>query len=241
MKPTIIFDYDGTLHETMRIYAPAVFDTVRWLKEDCRISVEEPSKARIQSWLGMNTSDMWNSFLPELAPELKKTAAARIGGGMLLRLQEGYAAWYDGAKEALDALVASDMEMAILSNCGNSYARAQWDAFGMERWFTAFFPCEAWNHAPKDEILPDIARDYEAAFARTPVRRGAPPEKESPIEERSFLVVGDRDSDLAAARSIGAPFIGCAYGYGSKEELTGADLQIRSIRDLPDAVREIFS
>lgn len=32
------------------------------------------------------------------------------------------------------------------------------------------------------------------------------------------MVIGDRGSDFAAAQSVGAPFIRCAYGYGSKEE-----------------------
>ena len=44
------------------------------------------------------------------------------------------------------------------------------------------------------------------------------------IRERSsaqaprFVVIGDRGSDFAAAKSVGAPCIWCAYGYGSREE-----------------------
>ena len=37
-------------------------------------------------------------------------------------------------------------------------------------------------------------------------------------QKAGFVVIGDRGSDYAAAKSVGAPFIWCAYGYGSREE-----------------------
>lgn len=240
MKPVLIFDYDGTLHETMRIYAPAVYDTVRWLNTSCGVSVSVPDDARIQSWLGMNTADMWNSFMPDLDADLKKRAALRIGDGMLANLKAGRGGWYDGTEEMLDALAGAGFTMAVLSNCGISYAREHWNAFGMERWFTAFFPCECWDNAPKDGIMRDIARDFDAAVQKTPVRKmsgdGARVAVRKAPETPRFLVIGDRDSDFAAARRIGAPFIGCGYGYGLPEELAGAD----AVADEPSDIKKLL-
>lgn len=231
MKPVLIFDYDGTLHETMKIYAPAVTDTVRWLNTSCGVSVREPAAARIQSWLGMNTADMWNDFMPELDPELKKRAALRIGEGMRANLLAGRGGWYEGTEEMLDRLADEGFTMAVLSNCGISYARTHWEQFGMDRWFTAFFPCECWDNAPKDEIMADIARDFAAAVIKTPVRRRSEPAEDPRGKQGTgqngsserFLVIGDRYSDLAGARAAQAPFIGCRYGYGTPDELAEAD------------------
>ena len=63
-RPALIFDYDGTIHDTMRIYRPAVRRAFQWLREQGH-TVPETSDRQIASWLGMNTRDMWNSFLPE--------------------------------------------------------------------------------------------------------------------------------------------------------------------------------
>jgi phosphoglycolate phosphatase len=44
------------------------------------------------------------------------------------------------------------------------------------------------------------------------------------------VFVGDRRSDAEAASECGIPFIGCLYGYGSKQELEGA----RALVDAPE-------
>ncbi len=227
MKPILIFDYDGTLHETMKIYAPAVYDTVRWLNTSCGVSAAVPEEARIKSWLGMNTADMWNDFMPELAPEQRARAAHRIGDSMRENLLAGRGGWYDGVGEMLDRLKAAGFRMAVLSNCGISYARTHWDFFGMDRWFTAFFPCECWDGAPKQEIMADIARGFSEALERTPVRRKTDRREQADEGDGScgFVVIGDRYSDFEGARAAKAPFIGCRYGYGTPEELAEADAQ----------------
>ena len=64
-RPSLIFDYDGTIHDTLRIYEPAVEQAFQWLRRQ-GYAVPEASGKKIASWLGMNTRDMWNSFLPDL-------------------------------------------------------------------------------------------------------------------------------------------------------------------------------
>ena len=53
-RPALIFDYDGTIHDTMRIYRPAVRRAFQWLREQGH-TVPETSDRQIASWLGMNT------------------------------------------------------------------------------------------------------------------------------------------------------------------------------------------
>ncbi len=50
------------------------------------------------------------------------------------------------------------------------------------------------------------------------------------------VMVGDRASDLEAARSAGIPFVGCLYGYGSLEEIRGADRLVETVEDLAQAL-----
>jgi phosphoglycolate phosphatase len=180
----------------------------------------------------MNTADMWNDFMPELDVETKKEAAYRVGQGMQEEVLKGRARWFEGVEDTLNALRDAGFELAVLSNCGHRYAHNQWEAFKMDRWFTAFFACETWHKAPKHEIIKDIAADPDGALAKSPVKSA---EHFASVDDPALYaaagqagangrgciaaVVGDRGSDLAAGKAIGAPFIGCLYGYGTPEEL----------------------
>ncbi|MBR2511707.1 MAG: HAD family hydrolase [Firmicutes bacterium] len=232
MRPVLIFDYDGTINETMKIYMPGVRKAVGWLIEDCGIKVERPADEKIASWLGMNMDDMWADFLPGLDNELKMKAAHMVGKVMLEKTIAHEAAWYDGMEETLDGLKARGYDMAVLSNCGILYAQTQWEVFGMDRWFDAFFQCESFDNAPKEEIMKAIALDYEKAAEHTPVKSSGGPAG----HDRDFILIGDRDSDLYAAKGAAAPFIGCAYGYAAPGELDEADVSAGTPADILKAV-----
>ena len=83
MKPVLVFDYDGTLHETMRVYKPGIEGVVKWLRRVHGVDAYMPSDQRIRRWLGMNTADMWKDFMPRLSPSFKQQAGRLVGEIML--------------------------------------------------------------------------------------------------------------------------------------------------------------
>ena len=188
VKPVLVFDYDGTLHETMRVYKPGIEAAVRWLRSEHGIEVSMPSDQRIKKWLGMNTAEMWEDFMPGLSPSLKAEAGKLVGRIM---------------QEKLDLLRQKGYTMVVLSNCEREYADLNREVFGMDRWFDAFYDCASYGYIAKEEIMKLVAADYG---------------EKSGAQALGFVVIGDRGSDYAAAKSAGAPFIWCAYGYGSREE-----------------------
>ena len=54
-----------------------------------------------------------------------------------------------------------------------------------------------------------------------------------------YIVIGDRDKDRMLAEAHGLPFIGCLYGYGSREELEGADALVNDPLEIVQAVEVI--
>jgi phosphoglycolate phosphatase-like HAD superfamily hydrolase len=46
-------------------------------------------------------------------------------------------------------------------------------------------------------------------------------------------MVGDRSSDLEAARTCGTEFVGCSFGHGKEEEFDG-EQTITHLNQLPD-------
>jgi phosphoglycolate phosphatase len=237
-KPILILDYDGTIHETMHIYRPGIQEAVRWLREEKAQEIVLPSDERIQSWLGMNTKEMWQDFMPQLAENLKQEAGRKVGEVMSRMLQAGFARWYLQAAETLEHLKQQGYTMAVLSNCGEEYGRLHWKQFKMDRWMTAFFTSGTYNGISKAEILSIISNDFEKAFCTAPVGKDQLSKQDlENIKGNQYIMIGDRYSDLEAAKAIAAPMIGCLYGYGSREELQESTVLIRSITELGMAVQ----
>ena len=217
MKPLLIFDYDGTIHNTMGIYEPAFRKAHEWLIGEGLRQPEEVTYERISAWLGINSVDMWNDFAPELPSEIQMKASGMVGDEMARRVNEGMASWYDGAADALTKLKELGYTMVILSNCKTQYRNAHWNHFGMDEWFSEFYDCESYGFIPKTEIVLDIMKKYPG----------------------EYVVIGDRASDMEGARACAGRFVGCMYGFGLDGELSAADAFAEDVRELPDVIERL--
>lgn len=206
----LLFDYDGTLHETMKIYGPAFRLACAELAERGLIEAQEYSDAEISCWLGFSTPEMWRRFQPDLPQAEKEQSSCMVGGEMLRLVRAGQAALYPQAEETLAALRARGHTLLLLSNCRRAYLEAHVQAFGLDRFFSACYCCEEFGNIPKYDIFPLI--------------RGRWP--------GDYVVIGDRVFDLEIAQKHALPSVGCLYGYGNAEELSAATYQIASLPEL---------
>ena len=213
----IIFDYDGTVHESMLTYAPAFRDTMKWLSDNGFIADKEYSDSEISHWLGFNSTDMWGQFHPELSLEIREKARAMLGENMAARVENGEGGLYAGIEDALLSLKASGHTLIFLSNCRIHYMERHRRVFRLDRFFDSFFCCEEYGFIPKYEIF----RRFSDRF------------------EGDFIVVGDRFHDIDTAVRNGLHSIGCGYGYGSEDELRRADIIVTSPAQIPDAVNAL--
>ena len=101
---TLFFDYDGTLHDCIRIYAPAFRRVYPELVTAGFAAPRTFSDPELSQWLGLSVSDMWNRFMPELPQERKDYYGSRIGDEMLRLINGGLAALYPGTEETLEFL-----------------------------------------------------------------------------------------------------------------------------------------
>lgn len=211
----LIFDYDGTLHDTMRTYAPAFRNTCRWLYENGYTSeLTEYSDHQISYWLGFNSTDMWEMFMPQLPLEVRETARKMLGKDMAERIDNGEGALFDGAVDVLSQLKSQGYNLIFLSNCRVHYMERHKRVFGLDRFFSRFCCCEEFGFIPKYEIFRKI-KD----------------------ESGDFIVIGDRFHDIETATKNNLHSIGCGYGYGSHEELAAADIIVDDIKKIPEAVQ----
>lgn len=217
MQPTLVFDYDGTIHDTIMIYERAFRQCYQWLVSEGYVEEQYISTEKISTWLGMNSKEMWNTFQPQLSDEIKAKAENIIGESMVKQILENKAIWYPGTEKVLNKLKGKGYHMVILSNCKTTYKEANWKQFSMNQWFSKFYDCQSFDFQPKTKIIKTV-------------------QKENPGE---IIVIGDRNSDLDCARACGAQFIGCLYGFGKDGELKEADKIINSIEELPKTIKNI--
>lgn len=212
----LIFDYDGTLHESLCIYAPAFrFGYSHLVKKGLAPHKEFPD-SEISGWLGFSAKDMWESFMPELPQSERDSCSGVIGDEMVRLTLTGKAKLYPGTETVLRQLRAAGHNLIFLSNCKHSYMQAHREQFGLEQYFSAFYCTEDFGFAPKWQIA------------------------ESILEELSgqCLVIGDRWQDIEIALRHQLLSIGCAYGYGSTDELNRATIQVSSVEGILAAVVE---
>ena len=217
MIRTLIFDWDGTLHDTGRLYGSAFRRAYSWLVSRGWAPERDYRDEEVTCYLGMNAHDMWNRFMPQLPQEIKNRASDIIGREMIARIEAGEAVLYPGTEETLNQLKARGYEMVILSNCKRAYLDAHRRAFALDRWFTGFCCCEDFDFAPKEEIFPAFRPRHPEAYA----------------------VIGDRASNLKVAASHGLLSVGCAYGFGSPGELASADRIAQSVKEIPALVAQL--
>ncbi len=215
---TLIFDYDGTVHDTAHLYGCAFRKAYKGLVNDGYAEAREYTDREMSRYLGMNAEDMWSSFMPELPPDVMKKTAEQVGKEMVNQISEGSAVLYDGIESALNELKARGYSMVILSNCHNEYLEAHRRHFQLDRWFDCYFCAESFGYIPKEEIFRYIKEQFP---------------------DNRYIVIGDRESDFRVGTVHDFPIIGCAYGFGSDTELNVCTEIIHSPNELVRAVEKL--
>jgi phosphoglycolate phosphatase len=207
---TIFFDYDGTLHNSIRIYGPAFRKAYAFLIENGYVEERQWTDREISYWLGFNPSDMWREFMPGLSDNLRDKASKIIAEEMKALIEAGKPELYGGAIETLEYLKGKGIKLVFISNCKIYYRDCHEKLFSLDNYFEELACSEEYKYIPKYEILNTIKKSYP----------------------KEMLIVGDRKQDIEAGRKNGIFTLGCSYGFGLPGELEDADIIIKDISDL---------
>lgn len=207
---TIYFDYDGTIHNSIKIYIIAFRKAYDFLVENNKAEPSIWKDEEISKWLGYTSIKMWDSFMKDLEEPFKKQASSIVGKEMLNQISLGYAELYPNALNTLRTLKEKGYKLVFLSNCGINYMEASTKQFNLDRYFDDMYCAESYSFIPKDEILANIKSLY--------------PDKQ--------VIIGDRFHDIQTGLKNNIESIWCEYGFGKPEEAIGSTASIKEIKDL---------
>lgn len=209
---TIVFDYDGTLHDSTANYIVAFKRAYEFLVERRQAVPRVWKDDEITKWLGYSSKDMWRNFMPNLSLEYQTQASKIIGDTLLEKVVSYEANLYPQALETMEYLKNKGYRLVFLSNCSEDYLNAHRKVFRLSDYFDDLFCTESFGYIPKYAIFDEIRQRYPA----------------------EFLIVGDRSHDFEIGLHHQLLTVGCNYGFGTDKELKQADVRIDAIRDLQD-------
>lgn len=206
---SIIFDFDGTLHNTLKIYYPAFSSGVEFLREHGYAKDFELNDKNVSKFLGEKPNFAYDLIAKGADEKLKREVMALVGKKMDENIKNGLGELYDDSKKVLEEL-SKNYDLYILSNCRESYLDIALDVYGIKKYFKKCLAAETYAFIPKDEII----------------------KKERQNIKEEIIFVGDRHHDMEAAMKNNLKSIFCSYGFGNTEEGEYANYKISSIGEL---------
>ncbi len=187
MKPDlVIFDVDGTLHDSFAWWGPVIRRGVRAFAEQEELELAEPSDAEAHAVVGMKNEGVWAPFLPESLKHRWHDLRSVVLPMEFAELRSGNDYLFAGVRPLLDHLGRIGVPVALASNCHQGYMDAMCEGQGL----AALSGWQLCLSSPGIGTKTDMLRfAIEAAGAERPV------------------MVGDREPDLEAADEAGVPFI----------------------------------
>jgi phosphoglycolate phosphatase len=207
----VVFDFDGTLLDTLRDLAESVNSVLS------RSGFPEHSLQEYRHFVGDGVEELTRRVLP--VGHRDETTISKTMAGVR---EEYRGRWpdhtrpYEGIPELLDALTARGIRMAIVTNKPDDSTRAM-AAKLLPRWkFDVIVGATA-----------DLPRKPDPEGALEAARRlGVPP--------AAILYLGDSDIDMKTANAAGMYAVGALWGFRTADELirNGTNALIRKPLEL---------
>lgn len=216
--PALLFDLDGTLTDPFVGISRCIAFAMARLDRPC------PPVEELRWCIGPPLRSIF-------AKLLETQDAALIDAGVF-HYRERYATLgkfentlVPGIKETLELLSSQGLRMAVATSKLESFAIDIIRHFGLARHFEAVHGSRPdGGNADKTALLDHILR-------------------QTPLDPRRTIMIGDRSHDVVGARANGVTTIGVLWGYGDRSELeeAGAAVLAATPGELPGLIGSLFA
>lgn len=218
MSKSIIFDMDGTLFQTDRILELSLEDTFNYLRALNKWDGETPID-KYREIMGVPLPKVWETLLPNHSIEVREQTDVYFLGKLIENINNGKGALYPNVIEVFSYLKKSNWSIFVASNGLKEYLKAIVSYYHLDNWVTETFSIQQIKSMNKSDLVQDIVKIYDISNA---------------------AVVGDRLSDIKAAKENGLVAIGCNFDFAQQNELAKADFVIDDLIELKEVLPKIF-
>ena len=210
MLQSLIFDMDGTLFQTDKILELSLDDTFNHLRSLNKWDTETPIN-KYREIMGVPLPKVWEALLPNHSNKAREQADAFFLERLIENIRSGKGALYPNVKEVFSYIKENNCSIYIASNGLTEYLNAIVSYYNLNNWVTETFSIQQIETLDKGDLVKTIVKKYD-------------------IEKAA--VVGDRLSDINAAKDNGLIAIGCNFDFAQEDELAQADLVIDDLIEL---------
>lgn len=210
MLQSLIFDMDGTLFQTEKILELSLDDTFNHLRSLNLWDAVTPID-QYREIMGVPLPKVWEALLPNHSNEIREQTDAYFLERLIENIRSGKGALYPNVKEVFSYLKENNCSIYIASNGLTEYLQAIVRYYHFDNWVTETFSIQQIQTLNKGDLVKTIINKYD-------IKKAA--------------VVGDRLSDINAAKDNGLIAIGCNFDFAQEEELAQADLVINDLIEL---------
>lgn len=212
----VLLDLDGTLTDPKPGITESIRHALRRLNETAGLGLTIPSQDELEWTIGPPLIDTFRLLAGrdhgEAGVDFYRERYGEIG------LFENRV--YDGIPQALEAMRAQGRRLYVATSKPRVYAERIVGRFGLAPFFARVHGSE---FDGTNIHKPDLLRHILAVEGIDPARA---------------VMIGDRKHDAIGAKANHVAALGVGWGYGSREELTGAGLTtiLEAPADMPVAV-----
>ncbi|QQZ09917.1 HAD hydrolase-like protein [Heyndrickxia vini] len=210
MLQSIIFDMDGTLFQTDKILEVSLDDTFNHLRSLNLWDTNTPID-KYREIMGVPLPKVWEALLPYHSIEVRKQTDAFFLKRLIENIRSGKGDLYPNVKETFTFLKENNYSIYIASNGLVEYLQAIVSYYHLDNWVTETFSIQQIQTLNKSDLVKKIIKKYSITNA---------------------AVVGDRLSDIKAAKENELLAIGCNFDFAQENELEQADFVIDDLIEL---------
>lgn len=200
MTQAVIFDMDGTLFQTNLILEPALEATFDHLRESGLWQGTTPLE-QYRAIMGVPLDVVWETLCPQHPNHQQQQSNVYFQQALIEQIEQGHGALYERVEETLQH-VATQFPLYVASNGQVPYLQAIMKHYDLYRWIKAVYSIDLVPSGNKSELVGNVLKEHEIT---------------------SGFVVGDRASDIKAAKDNGLTSIGVHFDFAQESELQHAD------------------
>ncbi len=223
MSGLIAFDLDGVLYSSEPFLGEAYREAI------ANVNVQRPGSfprvpqtREILDHVGWPVPVILARLFPTIDPAAVELLFLETLHVIAAHVERREGILFPRVAETLSELQRAGLTLAVASNGRRQYVETVLSTYGITRYFTELVTVDG---GERIKSKADILRAYMRRERHTLAQ---------------LVMVGDRASDVEAAREVGCHFIGCDYGHGHREEIDGAGPIVASFGQLPDVIEAML-